>query len=279
MRVIEVVIADPGERQIGKRNVRFSQFVEGDRIGRGTDRTFARENDTFRSAGGARRIENDRWVGSLAGLDLFVEPGGHRWVRESLAAVRDDVLHRAQLAVVVIAQPAFFVVDHQLKLGDAVQHRLDLVDLFLVLDRGKAHIGVGEHEGQFVGHRIGVDGHGNCAQHLRSHHRPIKSRPVAADDGDGLPALDAKVVQPDGIGAYDLVDLAPRPGLPDAEILVPHGRPRPIKMGIPDEQLGKRIRASGGIRRHSPVLPCGHAQGEAWQNPSSSFFDDLVVSI
>jgi hypothetical protein len=150
------------------------------------------------------------------------------------------------------------------------------IDLLLIFDRGKARVGVRKHEGKFVGYRVGVDGHRNCAQHLRGHHRPIKPRPVAADDGNGLPASDAKIVQADGIGTHDVEHFVPRPGLPDAEILVPHGRASPIKLGIPDQQLGKRIRASGSIRRHSPVLPCGHARPSVAKTPRRLFLTILL---
>ena len=276
MRVVQVVIADPGERQIGKRHIHFRQLVEGHRIGCGIDRTFAGEDDTFRGACRARGIENDRGIGALAGFNLLVEPCGHRGICEGFAAVRDDILHRSQFAVIVITQPPLFVVDHHLELRDAIHHRLNLVDLLLVFDGGKTRVGVRKHEGKFVGHRVGVDGHRNCAQHLRGHHRPIKSRPVAADDGNGLPALDAKIVQADGIGTHDVEHFVPRPGLPDAEILVPHGRARPIKLGVPDQQLGKRVRASGGIRRHSPVLPCGHARPSVAKTPRRLFLTILL---
>ena len=147
--------------------------------------------------------------------------GGQR-----LAAVLDHVVHGAQRAVVVIAQAAPLVVEHLLKLRQAVQHRLNLVDLFLILDRGEAHVGVRQHEGEFVGDRVGIDRHRNGAEHLRRHHRPVELRPVAADDGDGFAALEAGPLQADRIGPHDLEHLAPGPGLPDAVILVPHGRPR-----------------------------------------------------
>ena len=110
-------------------------------------------------------------------------------------------------------------------------HRLDLVDLLLVLDRGEAHVGMRQHESELVGDRVGIDRHRHGAEHLRRHHRPIELRPVGADDGDGLAALDAEPVQADGIGAHDLEHLGPGPGLPDAEILVPHGRPRAVQVG------------------------------------------------
>ena len=65
-------------------------------------------------------------------------------------------------------------------------------------------------------------------------------------------------MQADGIGAHHFERLAQVQVCQMPEILVPHGRPRPVKTGIADQQLGKRIRARGGIR-HSPVLPCGRA--------------------
>ena len=111
----------------------------------------------------------------------------------------------------------------------------DLVDLLLVLDRGETHFGMRQHKGEFVGDRVGIDRHRHRAEHLRRHHRPIELRPVAADDGDGLAALEAEPVQADRIGAHDLEHLGPGPGLPDAEILVPHGRPRAVQIGVADQ--------------------------------------------
>src|SRR5262245_9534005 len=67
-------------------------------------------------------------------------------------------------------------------------------------------------------------------------------------------------MQTDRVGANDLEDLAPGPGLPDAEILMSHCRPRAVRTCVTDQQLGKRVRASGGVRRHSPVLPCDRAR-------------------
>ena len=108
LRVIEVVVADPGERQIGERHVVLGQLVEGNRIGCGIDRTFAGEDDTFGCAGGAGRVENDRRVGTLAGGNLVVEPGGDRGICAS--ALRPSAMTSSiarSLAVIVIAQPRF----------------------------------------------------------------------------------------------------------------------------------------------------------------------------
>ena len=98
--------------------------------------------------------------------------------------------------MIVVAQAALLVVDHQLELGQALHDRQDLVDLLLILDRGEAHLGVGQHVGEFVGDRVGIDRHRNRAEHLGRHHRPIELRPVGADDGDGLAALEAEPVRP-----------------------------------------------------------------------------------
>ena len=59
LRIIEIVVANPGQRQIGKRDVIHRQLVEFDRIGRRVDRAFAGQHHAFRGASGARRIEND----------------------------------------------------------------------------------------------------------------------------------------------------------------------------------------------------------------------------
>ena len=155
-----------------------------------------------------------------------------------------------QAGVVVVAQPARLVVDHLLELRQPLGHRQDLVDLLLVLDRGEAHLGVRQHVGQLVGHRVGIDRHRDGAEHLRRHHRPVELRPVGADDRDGVAALEAEAVQPDRIGAHLVEHLRPGPGLPDAEILVPIRRAVAEQAGVADQQLGKRVRLRGGVARH-----------------------------
>ena len=137
--------------------------------------------------------------------------------------------------MIVVAKPARFVVDHVLELGQTFDDRLNLVDLFLILDRGEAHLGMGEHESKFVGHRVGIDRHRHGAEHLGRHHRPIELRPVRPDDGDGLAALEAEPVKADRIGAHDFEYLAPGPSLPDAEIFLPHRRPRAIQISVANQ--------------------------------------------
>ena len=131
-----------------------------------------------------------------------------------------------QAGVVVVAQAARLVVDH-LSRASAAGPTTDkiLSTCSWSSTAAKRTSACASTIGQFVGDRVGIDRHRNGAEHLRRHHRPIELRPVGADDGDGVAALDAEPMQPDRIGAHALEHLGPGPGLPDAEILVPHGRP------------------------------------------------------
>jgi hypothetical protein len=74
---IEIVVADPGQRQIGQRLVALGEMIEGDGVGAGADAALRRQHHALRLPGGARGVEDDRGVGALAGGDLTVEPGGH----------------------------------------------------------------------------------------------------------------------------------------------------------------------------------------------------------
>ena len=163
----------------------------------------------------------------LPAVDLGVEPlperrvarpapHGRRLITSSIACRR---------RMIVVAQPARLVVDHLLELRQPLGDRQDLVDLLLVLDRGEAHVGMRQHIGQFVGDRVGIDRHRNGAERLRRHDRPVEPRPVGADDGDGVAALEPEPREPDRIGAHLVQHLRPGPDLPDAEILVPVGGP------------------------------------------------------
>ena len=104
---------------------------------------------------------------------------------------------------------------------------IDLVDLLLVLDDGELHLGVLEHVGHLVGHRVLIDGDGNAAEALHGGKGRVEARAVVADDGDRVAALEPELAQADGEGADLVAQLRPGPGLPDAEVLVrawPGGR-------------------------------------------------------
>jgi thioredoxin reductase len=151
------------------------------------------------------------------------------------------VLEGMQACRIVAGEPALLVVDDALELRQPVRDRDDLVDLLLVLDDGDLHLGVLEHVGHLVGDRVLVDGDRNAAQALHRCEACIEARTVVADDGDRIPALQPELPQADGEIAHLRKELRPRPGLPDAEVLVPHGRARAIGVGIAQQQRGQGV--------------------------------------
>jgi hypothetical protein len=255
LRIVEVVIADPGEREIGDRLVVLGQPVEGDRIGCRIDAADGGQHNALRLTRGTRGIEDDRGVGAPARLDLAIQPLAKRGILgERGMAVFDDVSYGVQTAVVIIAHSAWLVIDDLRELRQPFRYRHHLVDLLLVLHRGEAHVGMGQHEGELLSDRIGIDRHRDRAEHLARHDRPVQSGPIGADDGDAVATPEAETGEPDGIGARLFQHLAPGPNLPDAEILVSVGRTAAIAGGVADEELGKCIRTSGGVDRHDAAL-------------------------
>ena len=111
------MIADPGERQIGERLVLGRELVERDRIGGRIDAARGRQHHALGLAGRAGCVENDRRVGAIPRGDLAVEPFAERRVfSERAAAIRNDVVDRVQLGVIVVAQAARLVVENPFKL-------------------------------------------------------------------------------------------------------------------------------------------------------------------
>ena len=162
--------------------------------------------------------------------------------RELFAADALHVLKSDQPAVVVVLQTARLVInDLRASCGSRSRDRDELVDLLLVLDHGQRHFGVRQNVGHLLGDGVGIDRHRHGAERLAGAHRPIKPRAVAADDGEFVAALEAEFGEPDREGANLLEHLRPRPGLPDAEVLVAHGRSRPDRAGIVDQKLGQRV--------------------------------------
>ena len=256
------MVPDPSERQVSERLVACGELVESDRVGGGIDTADGGQYDALRLARGARRIENDRTVRAAARLDFAVEPLAKRGLLgERAATVRDDVGDGAEAAMVVIAQAAPLVVDDPFELRQPLGEGQKLVDLFLVLDRGKARVGMGEHKGDFVGARVGVNRHRDGPKHLRRRHRPVELGPVRAHDGHGVTALEAEAGEPCRICAHLLQYLLPGPDLPDAEILVSIRRPARVTAGISNQELGERVRArrvgrhgnSPGLQRQIPA--------------------------
>ncbi len=246
------MIAHPGERQIGKRGIVFVEPIERDRVGRRRDASRSRQHHALGDAGCAGRIEDDRNVGALAGRNLIVQLAAERSIRrERRAAVMDHALDCVQSRVIIVAQPARFVVEDVRDGRQAFGHRRELVDLLLVLHGGKANIRVSEHECKLLRNRIGVDRHRDRPEHLGRHDGPVEPRPIAADDGDAVAAREAEAGQARRVSADLGEHLRPGPGVPDPEILVPHRRTAGKARGIAHQQFRERVRA--GIRHL--VLP------------------------
>ena len=130
-----------------------------------------------------------------------------------------------QVRALVVAQTPRFVKDNVGQLGNIGPHRLDLVDLFLVLHDGEPHARMMQHIGHFLGDGICIDGNRNGLERLSRAKRPVKPRPVGADNGDAFAFGQAHGLQAEREVANLVTLLRPGPGLPDAVILDPHRRP------------------------------------------------------
>src|SRR4029078_1918234 len=72
--VVEIVVTDPSEWQVGKRNVVLGEFVEGYRVRRRVYRTLAGKQNSLGGACCTGRIKNDGRVRSLACSNFSIEP-------------------------------------------------------------------------------------------------------------------------------------------------------------------------------------------------------------
>ena len=152
---------------------------------------------------------------------------------------------------------------------DALGAGIDLVDLLLVLHDREADPGMVEHIGHLVGHRVGIDRHRDGAERLRRGKGPVEPRPVGADDGDLVAARQAERPQPER-QVRDLVELlAPGPALPDAEILVAHGRAITQPLGIVQQIFRKCVRFAGQCRRGHLTVPPGPRGSRLWRHNAS----------
>ena len=229
LSVVEIMIADPGQRQVSKRFVLVGQPVEGDRAAGGANRPFAAKHHALRAAGRAGGVENDRRIGSPAAIDQPVEVARDLRIGERGAANRCDRGQRREATLGIFVEAPRFVVEKMREPGQAVAHGKDLVDLLLVLGDDDRGLGMVKDGGDFVGDRVGVNGNRNGPDHLRRGDRPVEPRPVGADDGDRRAPLEPEPDQTLRDGASFVIDLSPGPGLPEAEILVAESGTRPAQ--------------------------------------------------
>jgi hypothetical protein len=139
------------------------------------------------------------------------------------------------------AAAPFIVIDD---VGDALVALADLqqlVDLLLVFHDRERHPGMLENVAHLLGNRVLVDRHRNGTQRLRCAHREIQPRPVVANDGQPVTALQAKLVKPDGQRTHFIEHIRPCPGLPDAEILLTHRGTGCKRLRVAQKQFRKGI--------------------------------------
>ena len=98
------MVADPGHRQVAQHLVLLGQAIEGDRVAHGADDVVVGQHHPLGHAGGARGVEDDGEVRSLAlGHLAREEPlmrGGE------VAAFLADILVGQQIGPDVVAQAA-----------------------------------------------------------------------------------------------------------------------------------------------------------------------------
>ena len=87
LRVIEIMVARPGQRQKGEHFVAIGQVVERDRVARRRDAALAAQHDAFGAAGRARSIEDDRGIAAVALVDPPIERLGDISLGERRAPV------------------------------------------------------------------------------------------------------------------------------------------------------------------------------------------------
>lgn len=83
----------------------------------------------------------------------------------------------------------------------------------------------------------------------------VEPRAVVTDDGNRVAPFKAELAQAHGERADFVVELLPRPGLPDAEVLVPDGRAASELFGIADQQLGRGVERTIRARRCCCLAP------------------------
>ena len=241
--VVEIMVADPGQRQVGQHLVAIGQLVERHGVAGGGDAAFAGQHHPFRAAGGAGGVEDHRGVGAPARFDPRIERRRDCGIAQRRLASRDHPGERNHPGVPVVRKAALLVVENARQQRQSIGDGQDLVDLLLVLGDDQRGFGMAEHIGHLVGHRVGIDRQRNGAEHLRRGDRPVEPRPVGADNGDLVAMRQPEPREPLRQRAGLGVDLRPGPGPPDAEVLVAERRTIRAHAGVLAQQLGESVRA------------------------------------
>jgi hypothetical protein len=156
----------------------------------------------------------------------------------------------------VVAQSARIVevdVHESRHLGLRFEH---LVDLLLVLDDRVGDRRVVQNERELRRRRILVHRHRHAAERLRGGHRPIEPRPVVADDREVHAAREAVRGEPARERPDLAGDLAPRPGLPDAQRFLAHRGTIAALLRVAQQQPWKRVGRSVHLPWSLSRSPC-----------------------
>ena len=153
----------------------------------------------------------------------------------------DHLIESLQKGLGVVPHAACIVVEDVLQAVALVLDLHQLVDLLLILDNGELDLGILQDENHFCRDSILIQRQRNAAQHLRRTHRPVETGTVVADDGQVVTALETEFRQAASHGANFFRDLAPVPGLPDAEIFFAGRRTVSPGHRVIQHQTGKSI--------------------------------------
>jgi hypothetical protein len=113
LRVVEVVVADPGERQIGENAVLFAQAVEGDGVAGGVDCASRRQHHAFRAASRSGGVEDDADVIAARCAERVFPGAAKRGVSgETLVTDGLDIRKGVEPGWRIEGQATRLVVDH-----------------------------------------------------------------------------------------------------------------------------------------------------------------------
>jgi len=233
------VVADPGHRQVRENVVFRAKPVECATALRRRDERSVSLAYAFRLAGGAGGIQHHGDIAGTPQGDLAVEKIGLRPVVN--AAHLNRFVQTLNEGLGIVAHAARVIVKDMVQRRAVAHDFKQFVDLLLVLDDGELDPGVLQDKSHLLRHRVLVQRHRHAAQHLCRAHRPVQARPVVADDGEVVAALETKRGQAAGHRPRLRGNLAPGPGLPDTQVFFARGRTVAADAGMVQQQTWKGV--------------------------------------
>ena len=140
-----------------------------------------------------------------------------------LTTHRNNVVEIFQERLIIVAHSAVISVQDSIDPGTFVLDLQHFVDLLLVFADDEPRLGVLQDVLHFLRYCVLVNRDGNRADRLCCDDRPVQSGSVVADDRNAVAALQAQCFEAARNGFDFAGHFVPRPGLPDAEVLLAHG--------------------------------------------------------